>query len=88
VRRHWWRAGGTEITLDINRVLFGRTVRGILGGDSIPDIFIPKLIDLYVSGRFPMDRLITFYPLEQINQAAADSLNGIAIKPVLGMALR
>jgi aryl-alcohol dehydrogenase len=79
---------GTEITLDVNRILFGRTVRGILGGDSVPDLFIPKLIELYVSRRFPFDRLITFYPLEQINQAAEDSLNGIAIKPVLRMALR
>ncbi len=64
-------------------ILFGRTVRGILGGDSIPDAFIPKLVDLYVSGRFPVDRLITHYPLGQINRAAADSLSGIAIKPVL-----
>ena len=79
---------GTEITLDVNRILFGRAVRGILRGDSIPDLFIPKLIDLYVSGRFTFDRLITFYPLEQINQAAADSLNGIAIKPVLRTGLR
>lgn len=74
---------GTEVTLDANKILFGRTVRGILGGDSIPDAFIPKLVDLYVSGRFPMDRLITSYPLGQINRAAADSLSGIAIKPVL-----
>ncbi len=63
-------------------ILFGRTVSGILGGDSIPDAFIPKLVDLYVSGRLPVGRLITHYPLGQINRAA-DSLSGIAIKPVL-----
>jgi hypothetical protein len=31
----------------MNRILFGRTVRGILGGDSIPGLFIPHLIELY-----------------------------------------
>jgi aryl-alcohol dehydrogenase len=74
---------GTEVTLDMNRILFGRTVRGILGGDSIPDLFIPHLIELYLSGRFPFDRLITFYPLGEINQAAEDSLRGSVVKPVL-----
>jgi aryl-alcohol dehydrogenase len=74
---------GAEVTLDMNRILFGRTVRGILGGDSIPDLFIPHLIELYLRGRFPFDRLITFYPLREINQAADDSLAGRAVKPVL-----
>ncbi len=74
---------GTEVTLDMNRLLFGRTVRGVLGGDSIPDLFIPYLIELYLTGRFPFDRLITFYPLREINQAADDSLQGRVVKPVL-----
>jgi aryl-alcohol dehydrogenase len=74
---------GTEVTLDMNRLLFGRTVRGILGGDSIPGLLIPHLIELHLTGRFPFDRLITFYPLEEINQAADDSLGGRVVKPVL-----
>jgi aryl-alcohol dehydrogenase len=61
----------------------GRTVRGILAGDSISDLFIPRLLDLYSQGRFPFDRLITFYPFEEINQAVEDMLNGRIIKPVL-----
>jgi aryl-alcohol dehydrogenase len=77
---------GTEVSFDMNNILFGRTIRGIIEGDSIPDLFIPKLIQLYLQGRFPFDRLISFYNLEQINQAAADSLQGTAIKPVLRMA--
>jgi aryl-alcohol dehydrogenase len=74
---------GTEVTLDMNRILFGRTVRGILGGDSIPGLFIPHLIGLYLTGRFPLDRLVTFYPLREINQAAGDSLAGRIVKAVL-----
>jgi aryl-alcohol dehydrogenase len=74
---------GTEVNLDINTILLGRTVRGIIEGDSIPDIFIPHLVELHGQGRFPFDRLISTFPLDQINQAAAASERGEVIKPVL-----
>lgn len=77
---------GTEVKLDMNTILFGRTVRGIIEGDSIPDIFIPQLIELYMQGRFPFDKLIKFYKLEQINDAARDSEAGTVLKPVLTFA--
>jgi aryl-alcohol dehydrogenase len=63
----------------------GRTLRGILGGDSTPGLFIPMLIDYYRQGRFPFDRLIRFYPFDQIAQAFHDCEQGTAIKPVLRM---
>lgn len=74
---------GTEVSLDMNSILFGRTVRGVVEGDSIPDIFIPQLIELYKMGRFPFDRLIRYYPFEEINKAAEDSGSGRELKPVL-----
>jgi aryl-alcohol dehydrogenase len=61
----------------------GRTVKGILGGDAIADLFIPKLIELYSQGRFPLDGMITFYPFEEINKAVEDMEKGRVIKPVL-----
>jgi aryl-alcohol dehydrogenase len=61
----------------------GRTVRGILGGDAIADLFIPKLIELYSQGRFPFDRLIKFYSFDEINQAVEDMEKGLVFKPVL-----
>lgn len=76
---------GTEVTLDMNSILFGRKVRGIIEGDSVPDIFIPRLIDLYTQGRFPFDRLVKYYDLEDINRAAEDSESGETMKPVLRM---
>jgi len=63
----------------------GRTVRGIIQGDSRPDQFIPDLVDLFVAGRFPIDRLVTFYDFALINQAATDAVSGATIKPVLRM---
>jgi aryl-alcohol dehydrogenase len=74
---------GTEVGLDMDLIMNGRTVKGIIEGDAIPDLFIPKLIDLYCQGRFPYDQFIKFYALEDINQAAADMEEGRVIKPVL-----
>jgi aryl-alcohol dehydrogenase len=74
---------GTEVSLDMDLIMNGRIVRGILGGDAIPDLFIPRLIELYSQGRFPFDRLITFYPFDDINKAVKDMEKGLVIKPVL-----
>ncbi|MEJ2435884.1 MAG: hypothetical protein P8Y53_23115 [Pseudolabrys sp.] len=63
----------------------GRTVRGVVQGDSQPKEFIPALVDHIAAGRFPLERLITFYELADINRAAADSESGKTIKPVLRM---
>ncbi|MQA84361.1 MAG: alcohol dehydrogenase catalytic domain-containing protein [Streptosporangiales bacterium] len=61
----------------------GRTLRGIIGGEAIPGVFVPKLIALHERGRFPFDRLVRNYPFRQINEAIADSISGTTIKPVL-----
>lgn len=74
---------GTEVTLNMDLIMNGRTVRGIIEGDVIPDLFIPKLIELYKQGKFPFDRMITFYPFEEINRAVEDMEKGLVIKPVL-----
>eukprot|EP01103_Thecamoeba_quadrilineata_P005384 TRINITY_DN15199_c0_g1_i1.p1 TRINITY_DN15199_c0_g1~~TRINITY_DN15199_c0_g1_i1.p1 ORF type:complete len:378 (+),score=40.21 TRINITY_DN15199_c0_g1_i1:31-1164(+) len=76
-------AEGTLVELDMSVLLQGRTVRGIIQGDSVPQFFIPRLIQLWEQGRFPFDRLVKFYPFEEINQAFEDSKNGTAIKPVV-----
>jgi len=78
-------AKGTEVSLEMTSLLFGRAVRGIRQGESVSDSFIPQLIELYIQGRFPFDRLIEFFAFDHINQAAEDTERGIAIKPVLRM---
>jgi aryl-alcohol dehydrogenase len=75
---------GTEVSFDVNNLMLpGKTIRGILEGESVPDIFIPQLIELNVQGRFPFEKLVKFYSLDQINQAAQDSENGGTIKPII-----
>lgn len=63
----------------------GRQLRGILGGDAAPRIFLPRLIDYWRQGRFPFERLISTYPFADIGQAFADLESGKVIKPVLLM---
>jgi aryl-alcohol dehydrogenase len=77
---------GAEASFDVNDVMIpGKRIQGILQGESVPDIFIPQLIELHMQGRFPHDRLIKFYRLEDINQAAEDSEKGVTVKPVIRM---
>lgn len=61
------------------------TISGIVEGDSIPQVFIPRLINLYKAGKFPFNKLIKFYPLQEINRAVADAQSGAVIKPVITM---
>jgi aryl-alcohol dehydrogenase len=68
--------------LEIHTLLH-RTVYGVTEGDSVPDIFIPRLIELYKAGKFPIDKMMTYYKLEDINQAVEDSRSGKALKAIL-----
>ena len=63
----------------------GRTVRGIVEGQSLPDVFLPRLIELWRQGRFPVDRIMTHYSFEDIDRAARDTEEGRVVKPVLRM---
>ncbi|HET7060769.1 MAG TPA: NAD(P)-dependent alcohol dehydrogenase [Nitrosospira sp.] len=75
---------GTEASFDVNGVMTtGKRIIGVIEGDSTPDLFIPSLVELYKLGRFPFDKLVKFYTLEQINQAAEDSEKGVTIKPII-----
>lgn len=76
---------GTEVTFETPFLQNGRTVRGVIQGDSVPKEFIPQLADYVVAGRFPVERMITFYNLADINRAADESSKGSTIKPVLRM---
>jgi aryl-alcohol dehydrogenase len=61
----------------------GKTIINILEGSADPQVFIPRMIALWQEGRFPFDRLIEKFPLDQINEAEQSSLAGGVIKPVL-----
>jgi aryl-alcohol dehydrogenase len=77
---------GTEVAFNINDVMIpGKRIMGIVQGDVVANAFIPKLVDLYLQGRFPFDKLCKFYEFDEVNQAMADSERGVTIKPILRM---
>lgn len=61
----------------------GWTFRGIIEGDSDVDGFLAELMDEYLKGNFPFDRMVTRYPFDKINEAIADQHAGTCLKPVL-----
>ncbi|MGJ7491543.1 NAD(P)-dependent alcohol dehydrogenase [Variovorax sp. ZT4R33] len=75
---------GTEASFDVNGLMVpGKRIQGIVQGDVVPQKFIPMLIELHRQGRFPFDKLVTFYDFADINLALADSETGKTIKPIL-----
>lgn len=61
---------GHKISLEPHALIRGKQIRGSWGGSTNPDVDIPKFVDLYLSGRFPLDKLISHrFKLDQINQA-------------------
>ncbi|OXR50493.1 NAD(P)-dependent alcohol dehydrogenase [Pusillimonas sp. T2] len=78
---------GSVLEVDVRDVMLnGKTLRGIVEGDSNADVFIPKLIEMQALGRFPFERLVRMYPFGQINEAIEDAISGKTVKPVLRFA--
>lgn len=74
-----------EMSLDVHNDLMaeGKSMIGVIEGDSVPRVFIPKLIEFYKAGKFPFDKLVKFYGFDEIDQAFEDSSNGVTVKPIL-----
>ena len=74
---------GVRASLDMQSILNGRTITGIVEGDAVSDILLPVMIDLYKNGKMPFDKMIKYYPFEKINEAVADAEAGKTLKAVL-----
>jgi Zn-dependent alcohol dehydrogenase len=71
-------AVGTTFDVPLNMLVQReKRVVGSLYGSANPLIDLPRLFDLYIAGRLPLDALVgRRYPLERINDAFADLTNG------------
>ena len=76
---------GASFSLDHMSTLWGKKVIGTLGGEGRSVSLIGALIALNRQGRFPYDKLIQSFPLDQVNDAFEASHSGDVIKPVLQM---
>ncbi len=76
--------GGGEPGVPLGSLMVGgKSVRGIIQGDSSGTLGLQRLLKLHEAGSFPFERLVRHYPFEKVNEAIEDSLRGDTVKPVL-----
>jgi aryl-alcohol dehydrogenase len=76
--------GAPELPISVRNVIGGgKTIRGVVEGDAVPQDFLPRLLALHRERRLPLEKLIRKYPFDEINQAFADAASGAVVKPVL-----
>jgi aryl-alcohol dehydrogenase len=63
----------------------GITIHAVVEGDAVPSEFMPVLMDLLRRGRFPLEAMVKFFDLDQIEEACQAAQSGEVIKPILRM---
>lgn len=75
---------GTEVCIEMLGLLPGKTLRGVIQGDSVSKMFIPQLIAYWQQGIFPFDKLVTrYHGIESIDAAVNDMNLGKVVKPLV-----
>ena len=82
--------GGSSLTdkmtlLHEDVLLKGKRIVGTMGGGGQAPLFYPALMQLQSQGRFPLEKLVRYYPFEEVNKAIDDCENDIVVKPILRM---
>lgn len=74
------------VTIDAHPLHFGRQIIGSHGGDTRPDIDIPRYIQLNKLGKLKLEEQITHkFPLDDINAAVNVVQNGEASRCIISM---
>jgi aryl-alcohol dehydrogenase len=76
---------GAEFSLDHLTTLWGKRIIGVLGGGGRSAELMGSIMTLYAQGRFPFDRLVQYFDLDDVQRALEKSYSGEVIKPVLRM---
>ncbi len=73
---------GTTIDFD-DQVADGATLIISADGHADPHVLIPELVALQAEGHLPIDKLLSFFPFELVNDALAALTEGRVVKPIL-----
>ncbi|MEA1958389.1 MAG: zinc-binding dehydrogenase, partial [Chloroflexota bacterium] len=74
----------SQLTIAPFEFLIGKSITGAVQGDVIPQIDIPRYVDLFMEGKLPIDKLISkSYKLEEINEAFEAMEKGEVIRSVI-----
>ncbi|KAL1596506.1 hypothetical protein SLS60_009153 [Paraconiothyrium brasiliense] len=78
------RPAEKKVSLDpLSFLLENKRLIGVIIGDSNPQEFVPKLVELQRKGHFPTEKLCRKYPVERFKDAIHDLHLGNVIKPVI-----
>ena len=64
-------------------LLSGKQYVGAIEGQAYPPEYVPKMIEWYKDGKFPIDKLMNFIPADDYQQALKEMRDGVTIKPIL-----
>lgn len=64
-------------------IVLDRTIHGVTMGHGDPEGTIKELVAHVEAGRLPLQDLVEFYTLDQVNQAMEDGATGKVFKPVM-----
>jgi aryl-alcohol dehydrogenase len=78
-------AGRTDTVADIplRDLIVGRQVRGAVEGDAVPQLLIPRLLELWRAGQFPVEALVSTFGATELNDAMRAMKAGHVVKPVV-----
>ncbi|MFB7894415.1 alcohol dehydrogenase catalytic domain-containing protein [Microbacterium sp. NPDC056044] len=80
------KPGANPVTVSQSRLLWGRTLTGVIEGDADVARDVPLLAALWRARRLPVERLIATYAFADAQAAITDARAGRVVKPVLEMA--
>ena len=66
-----------------DQVAEGETLILSADGHADPHVLIPRLVELQAQGRLPIDKLVSFFPFELVNDALDAFAAGRIVKPIL-----
>ncbi|KAH9845034.1 Alcohol dehydrogenase GroES-like domain, partial [Teratosphaeria destructans] len=75
-----------DFRLDISMFEFmvaGKQLFGAVEGQAYPRDYVPKMIQWYREGRFPIEKMMKFMPAEEFETALQEMHDGVTIKPIL-----
>ncbi|KAL4863211.1 hypothetical protein BDV12DRAFT_206697 [Aspergillus spectabilis] len=75
---------GVRAGIDVfAHLVMGRQCLGCCEGDSNTQKFLPYLIEAHAQGRFPLEEIVTYYPVNEFEKAFKEVKEGKALKGVL-----
>ncbi|HEY3881713.1 MAG TPA: alcohol dehydrogenase catalytic domain-containing protein [Trebonia sp.] len=74
---------GTVADIPLRDLIVGRQVRGAVEGDAVPQLLIPRLLELWRAGQFPVEALVSTFGAAELNDAMRAMKLGHVVKPVV-----